>query len=64
MDLPQKSLTFVIRAVMDAAGRLTGVVERVSTGEKCRFHGTSDIVAVIDRMALEAREDSGPVNNE
>ena len=56
MDLPQKSLTFVVRAVMDAAGALTGVVERVSTGEKCQFHGTPEIVAVIERMALEERK--------
>ena len=31
--------TLVVRIRQDDAGRLSGVVERVRTGEKVRFHG-------------------------
>ena len=41
---------FVVRASRDATGRVTGVVERVATGEKARFVGVETMAAIIDRM--------------
>ena len=56
MGLPQKSLTFVVRVGMDPAGQVTGVIERVSTGQKHRFHGFAEITALIEQMAREEDE--------
>jgi hypothetical protein len=44
-------MTFVVRLARDAAGRVTGIVERVRTGEKERFEGVAAIATVIARMA-------------
>jgi hypothetical protein len=41
---------FVVRASRDAAGRVTGVVERVATGEKVRFAGVEAMGEIIERM--------------
>lgn len=41
----------VVWVGMDAAGGLEGVVERVRTGEKERFHGLTSLTQVIARMA-------------
>jgi hypothetical protein len=56
MDLPQRTLTFIIRFGVDPAGQVTGVVERVSTGQKCRFHGFAEISLLMERMAREEEE--------
>jgi hypothetical protein len=42
--------TFIVRAWRDAAGRLTGVVERVATGEKARFEEAAALAGLIQRM--------------
>ena len=54
-DAVSAPVAFVVRASRDAAGRLTGVVERVSTGEKVRFSGAQDVAEIIDRMVPGAR---------
>jgi hypothetical protein len=41
---------FIVRASRDASGRVTGVVERVATGEKVRFVGVEAMAAIIERM--------------
>lgn len=47
-------VAFVVRVVTDQAGGLAGIVERVRTGEKERFHDAAAIGPLIARM-LEAR---------
>jgi len=49
-------VTFMVRVVPDEAGGLVGVIERVRTGEKERFHDAAAIGPVIVRM-LGARRD-------
>ena len=49
-------VTFMVRVVPDETGGLVGVVERVRTGEKERFHDAAAIGPVIVRM-LGARRD-------
>lgn len=44
------SVTFVVRAARDPDGRLAGVIERVRTGEKCRFEDPDAIGRLIERM--------------
>jgi hypothetical protein len=43
-------MTFVVRLARDEGGRVTGIVERVRTGEKARFESVAAIAAVIARM--------------
>jgi len=47
---------FIVRAWRDATGRLTGVVERVATSEKARFHGADVLAGLIERMVAGATE--------
>jgi hypothetical protein len=35
--------TFIVRVWQDDAGRMSGVVERVRTGEKMPFHGLESL---------------------
>ncbi len=49
-------MTFVVRTTADAAGRLSGVVERVSTGEKRRFHGIEELSRVIEHFSATGRK--------
>ena len=39
--------TFVLRLAHDEAGRLTGVVERVATGEKARVRDVEGLTKVL-----------------
>ena len=48
---------FVVRASRDASGRVTGVVERVATGEKARFQGVEAMGELIQQMLARR---SGP----
>jgi len=50
MELPRHSLTFIVRLTRDDRGVLDGVVERVRTGEKRRFHGATVLAEVIAAM--------------
>ena len=43
--------TFIVRLEEDVTGDVTGVVERVRTGEKERFRGYGALADVIKRMA-------------
>ncbi|MBI2204316.1 MAG: hypothetical protein HYU41_10755 [Candidatus Rokubacteria bacterium] len=48
---------FILRLSVDA-GRLSGVVERVRTGEKGRFHGIEELGPLIVQM-LESETEPG-----
>ena len=54
MEPTHYSLTFIVRLTRGDDGALDGVVERVRTGEKRRFHGAGVLAEVIATMA--ARE--------
>ena len=49
-DGPSGFATFIVRISHDDAGRISGVVEWVRTGEKIRFRGLAAIGEVIARM--------------
>jgi hypothetical protein len=53
--------SFVVRAVQDRRGRVSGVVERVATGAKEAFTGMETIGAVIARM-LERGDEPAPTS--
>jgi hypothetical protein len=57
---PSRFATFIVRISYDSAGRITGVVEWVRTGEKVRFNGLKGISQVIARMAERATGDYEP----
>jgi hypothetical protein len=42
--------TFIVRVDRDAAGGVTGVVERVRTGEKTRVQAISDVGRILAAM--------------
>ena len=46
---------FIVRAWRDAAGHLTGVVERAATGEKARFQGAAALIEIIERMLAKPK---------
>jgi len=54
---PATPMTFIVRALLDDAGQLSGVVERARTGEKQRFYGVTAISPLIAQMvASEGQE--------
>jgi hypothetical protein len=57
-DAGRYRTTFIIRVERDAEGRVTGVVERVRTGEKTRVETLSDVGRVLSAML--ARDDDQP----
>jgi hypothetical protein len=52
-------MTFVIRLTVAEDGRLTGVVTRVTTGEKARFEGVEAIGPLIARMTSTDEDGRG-----
>jgi hypothetical protein len=46
-------VSFVVRLTRNDAGEVSGVVERVKTGEKVRFEGVDGVCRVIARMIGE-----------
>ncbi len=46
-------MTFIRRHSVDEAGRVTGIIERVKTREKQRFHGLEALAPLIKRMLKE-----------
>jgi hypothetical protein len=54
--------TFIVRAWRDASGRLTGVVERVTTGEKARFEGAEGLAQFIQRTLAKPKAPPPPGN--
>jgi hypothetical protein len=57
-------VTFIVRTWRDAAGLLTGVVERVATGEKARFQGAEALIQMIERMLAKPKTPPGNVTEE
>jgi hypothetical protein len=51
MDALRQPLTFIVRLTLDDGGVLSGVVERVRSGEKQRFQGLAAMAEVIGGMA-------------
>ncbi len=44
------TMTFVVRVTCSELGKMTGVVERVKTGQKVRVEGLEAISQVIEQM--------------
>lgn len=57
-------ITFIVRGACDSQGRLHGVVERVRTGEKFRFHGAHEVGAIIERALAETSAGLQPAGTE
>jgi hypothetical protein len=51
-------MTFIVRIRQDDAGRLSGVLERVRTGEKVQFHGLETLSSAIASLLPTADEGS------
>lgn len=47
-----RQAVFIVRLARDSAGHVTGVVERVRTGEKERVTVVHEIGAILDAMLL------------
>ena len=63
MDAPHYQLTFIVRLTQGAGGVLSGVVERVRSGEKQRFDSVGRLAEVIAGMVereITARRQSEP----
>jgi hypothetical protein len=50
--------TLIVRIRQDDAGRLSGVVERVRTGEKVRFHGLETLSRAVASLLATSAEGS------
>jgi len=44
------TLSFIVRLSVESSGEVTGVVERVATGEKVRFVGYEGVSPVIAKL--------------
>jgi hypothetical protein len=53
MEAPRSIVTFIVRVTDLGAGRLSGTVEQVRTGERHRFQGAEALARIIDG-AVEA----------
>jgi hypothetical protein len=51
MEATRQPLTFIVRLTLGDGGALSGVVERVRSGEKQRFHGAAGLAEIIAAMA-------------
>ena len=51
MEQADYPLTFIVRLMPGEGGVLSGIVERVRSGEKQRFHGVGALAEVIAAMA-------------
>jgi hypothetical protein len=51
MEVPGQRQTFIVRLTLDDGGGVSGVVERVRTGEKERFDSAAALADLIPRMA-------------
>lgn len=47
-----RQAVFIVRLTRDPAGRVTGVVERVRTGEKERFTGVEEIGPLVAELLV------------
>src|SRR5262245_18282670 len=48
--------TFIVRVWQDDAGRMSGVVERVRTGEKVQFHGLDTLSRAVASLLSAGSE--------
>jgi hypothetical protein len=55
---PGEYTTLIVRIRQDDAGQLSGVVERVRTGEKVRFHGLETLSRAVASLLTTAAEGS------
>ena len=53
-------MTLIVRLSRDGAGELSGVVERVKTGQKERFVGMEILRSLIERMARDGAAQRRP----
>lgn len=65
MEGPSQPLTFIVRLTLGDGGVLSGVVERVRSREKQRFHGLTALGELIAAMAereaaLQRRREPSP----
>ena len=51
MEAPRQPQTFIVRLTLGDGGALSGVVERVRSGEKQRFDSAAALAELIARMA-------------
>jgi hypothetical protein len=51
--------TLIVRVRQDDAGRLSGVVERVRTGEKVQFHGLETLGRAVASLLTTGVEGDG-----
>jgi hypothetical protein len=49
---------FIVRLDRDPLGRVTGVVERVRTGEKARVEALADVGPLLAAMLARTEEDA------
>jgi hypothetical protein len=49
-------MVFVVRVTQDEIGARSGIVERLSTGEKARCHGLEALGGLVARMIEAGRE--------
>ncbi|MFQ5897881.1 MAG: hypothetical protein ACE5JN_06500 [Candidatus Methylomirabilia bacterium] len=50
METPSRPITFIVRISPGERGSLSGIAERVRTGERQRFHGAEALGPLIARM--------------
>jgi hypothetical protein len=53
METTQASITFIVRVRPGEPGQVSGIVERVRTGEKHRFHRAEAIGPLIAEMVRQ-----------
>lgn len=53
---PGGMTTFIVRVSDDESGELRGIVERVATGFKQRFHGAAEISRIIRDVVAAEKE--------
>jgi hypothetical protein len=57
--VPGGLTTFIVRVSADESGELKGIVERVATGLKQRFHGAAEIGRIIRDVVVAEKEKTG-----
>jgi hypothetical protein len=57
--VPGGMRTFIVRVSPDESGELEGIVERVATGLKQRFHGSAEIGRIIREVVVAEKKRTG-----
>jgi len=50
-------ISFIVRVARGTRARLTGVVERIDTGEKHRFASATEVSRIIERIVAAERDE-------